>query len=540
VHPADPANVYPYQNLQYAGVNYDSAHNIMMFGVSTWGDWATPSDVSFTIYIDCGVADTNQYLPSPPNPANTPNPNWGICSGLPDGKWDFAVVSSDFGSISQYWLGNTGVSSTDTFATFYLNLTAGKVGGSYYTNLLTGDELDTRLFNTNVMFIPVAPYRMGFGTTSGTTPRPFNYKIETCPGWAPACGLMNGFNADSAGTDASPFHFDPTAQGLDFGYDWLSNDLNGSTLPVAFNTANLTANGSLGALLLHHHNAAGQRAQVVLLSPDGSAQGSDIAVSASAAPGTPALNQNVTMTVHVVNNGPAAATGVTVTGTGPSSLQYVSDDGGGAFDSASGIWTVGSLANGGSATLHITVKYTQSGPATMTFQVTSSTPLDPNSANNLAIAAVNVPSSADLSVTKNVDKLSPGLENVTFTITVANAGPDTAYNVVVTDLLNSGFQFVSATPSAGSYNPANGQWTFASLGIGGTETLTLVAKVTTIGALSNTATVSSATADPSGANNQAVLNFATIQPIPLAGPVGLLLLAALLAVAGTLALRRLS
>ncbi len=523
VHPADPANIAPYQNLQYAGVNYDSADNIMMFGVSTWGDWATPSDVSFTIYVDCGVSDAS-----------------GVCTGAPDGIWDRVIVSSDFGSISSYWAGQS-YSPNDSFASFYWNLATNGIGASYYTNLLNAAQQDTRLYNTNVMFIPVAPYRMGFGTTSGTTARAFNYKIETCPGWAPACGLMNGFNADSAGTDASPFHFDPTAQGLDFGYDWLSNDLNGSTLPVTFNTANLTANGSLGALLLHHHNAAGQRAQVVLLSPDGSAQGSDIAVTASAAPGNPAINQNVILTVHVVNNGPAAATGVTVTGTGPSSLQYVSDDGGGAFNASSGVWTVGSLANGGAATLHITVKYTQSGPATVTFQVSGSTPLDPNPANNLAFAAIAVGAQADLSVTKTVDNASPLLNsNVTFTITVANAGPDTAYNVVVTDLLNAGFQFVSATPSAGSYNPANGQWTFASLGIGGQETLTLVAKVTIVGPLTNSATVASATADPSAANNQAALNFSTAQLIPLAGPAGLLLLAALLALAGAVALRRLS
>ena len=518
VHPADPAEIAPYQNLQYAGVNYDSADNIMMFGVSTWGDWATPSDVSFTVYIDCGVAD----------------PSTGICTGAPDGNWDFAVTSSDFGSISSYWAGQS-YNPNDSFSSFYWNLNAGTIGSSYYLNLLTGAQQDTRLFNTNVMFIPVAPRRMGFGTTAGTTPRPFNYYIETCPGWAPACGALYGFNIDSTGT----FHFDPTNQGLDFGYDWLSNDLNGSILPVNFNTANLTANGSLGALLLHHHNAAGTRAQIVLLSPDGSAQGSDLAVTASAAPGNPALNQNVVMTVHVVNNGPNAATGVTVTASGPASLEYVSNDGGGAFNSSTGVWTIGSLANGGSATLHVTVKYTQSGPESMTFQVTNSTPLDPNPANNLAIAAVTVAGLADLSVTKTVDNNSPALNsNVTFTITVSNAGPDTAYNVVVTDLLNSNFQFVSATPSAGSYNPANGQWTFASLGIGATETLTLVAKVTLLGSLTNTVTVTSATADPSAANNTAVLNFA--QLIPLAGPVGLLVLAALLALGGVLALRRLS
>jgi len=54
-----------------------------------------------------------------------------------------------------------------------------------------------------------------------------------------------------------------SAPGLDFGGGILFDDLSGAQIPVNFNVANLTANGSLGALLLHHHNKVGSTAEVL-------------------------------------------------------------------------------------------------------------------------------------------------------------------------------------------------------------------------------------------------------------------------------------
>ena len=42
--------------------------------------------------------------------------------------------------------------------------------------------------------------------------------------------------------------------------------------------------------------------------------------------------------------GSATATGVTATESLPAGLTYVSDDGQGSYDSATGIWTIGTLA----------------------------------------------------------------------------------------------------------------------------------------------------------------------------------------------------
>ena len=56
------------------------------------------------------------------------------------------------------------------------------------------------------------------------------------------------------------------------------------------------------------------------------------------------MGDETTFTVSVVNQGPDAATGVVVTDTLPAGLTYVSDTAGGAFDAATGIWTIGDVA----------------------------------------------------------------------------------------------------------------------------------------------------------------------------------------------------
>src|SRR6185369_572638 len=98
---------------------------------------------------------------------------------------------------------------------------------------------------------------------------------------------------------------------------------------------------------------------------------------------TPLVGSNVVFTVTVNNNnaapGVSTATGVTVKDVLPAGLTYVSDDSGGAYNSGTGIWTVGTLAPGASATLHITATVTTGGTKTNFAQVQTANQIDTDS-----------------------------------------------------------------------------------------------------------------------------------------------------------------
>lgn len=87
-------------------------------------------------------------------------------------------------------------------------------------------------------------------------------------------------------------------------------------------------------------------------------------------------------------------------------------------------------------------------------------------------------SSADLSIAKSVDDANPtNGDNITFTITVTNNGPNSASNITVSEVLSPAFVFVSSNASQGSYNANTGIWNVGSLSNGGTATLTITVTV---------------------------------------------------------------
>lgn len=110
---------------------------------------------------------------------------------------------------------------------------------------------------------------------------------------------------------------------------------------------------------------------------------------------------------------------------------------------------------------------------------------------------------ADLSVTATVapDPVTAG-ENLTFTITVSNAGPAAASNVTLTDTLPAGATLVSATASQGTCG--GGSPVTCSLGgiaSGAIATVSLVVTPTQTGTASLTTSVAATENDPNPANN---------------------------------------
>ena len=96
---------------------------------------------------------------------------------------------------------------------------------------------------------------------------------------------------------------------------------------------------------------------------------------------------------------------------------------------------------------------------------------------------------ADLSLTKSVSNTSPNVgENVTYTIVVTNAGPSTATDVEVLDILPAGLQFISSADFINTNGTLTGQ--ILNLPVGSPKTLTFIAKVTGNQLIANKAEVS--------------------------------------------------
>jgi uncharacterized repeat protein (TIGR01451 family) len=125
----------------------------------------------------------------------------------------------------------------------------------------------------------------------------------------------------------------------------------------------------------------------------------------------------------------------------------------------------------------------------------------------------NIASQADLSLSMgdSPDPLAVGDELI-YTLTALNLGPSTATNVILTDTLPSNAQFVSA--STGCYRAGNTvTCSQGSLASGNSAAVTIVIRPQSEGTLSNSASVSSDTADNvSGNNVTAADTTVTAQP----------------------------
>ncbi|HEX3146060.1 MAG TPA: DUF11 domain-containing protein, partial [Pyrinomonadaceae bacterium] len=138
--------------------------------------------------------------------------------------------------------------------------------------------------------------------------------------------------------------------------------------------------------------------------------------------------------------------------------------------------------------------------------------------------------SADLAITKldSPDPVIPG-SNITYVLQVSNGGPTAATDVTVTDLIPGETNFVSASVLSSSNFGGNGWQTTpptggtgtvlfkkASLAAAETATFQIVVKVnstlTSAMTITNTATVSSPTADPNPANNSATTTTTVTPP----------------------------
>ncbi|MEI6577662.1 MAG: HYR domain-containing protein, partial [Bacteroidota bacterium] len=218
------------------------------------------------------------------------------------------------------------------------------------------------------------------------------------------------------------------------------------------------------------------------------------------------IGENVTYTITVTNNGPSDAQAVVANDVLPAGLTFVSATPSTGSWSAP-YWTIGTLANTGTATMTLVAKVNNNvphGTSIINTATVSSTTTDPTPDNNTSSFGFAAIASADLSITKTAtpDPVIAG-QNVTYTITVTNNGPSDAQAVVANDVLPAGLTFVSATPSTGSWTSPN--WTIGTLANSGTATMTLLAKVNSDveddALITNNVSLLSITTDPVSGNN---------------------------------------
>ena len=265
--------------------------------------------------------------------------------------------------------------------------------------------------------------------------------------------------------------------------------------------------------------------------PAAKAQEADMAVTKTADADQAPAGSDVTYTITVYDNGPDNADNATLTDTLPSGTTFVS------LSSPAG-WTcstpnVGSggtvictypslpVTGGDIFTLVVNIPSNTSPGTTFTNKATvSSTTFDPSDENNEASAATTVPgTNADIRVTKVASAGQVFADsNVTYTIQVSNAGPDTAVSAELFDTLPLDMTFVSLSQSS-SPGPL---WSCSTppVGTGGSivcttpslaendlTTFTLVGHIPSTASVgtnyNNSALGSSSTSDPDGGNNTA-------------------------------------
>ena len=168
----------------------------------------------------------------------------------------------------------------------------------------------------------------------------------------------------------------------------------------------------------------------------------DLELTKTADVSTAANGDVVNFSLTVTNNGPDDATGVSVEDVVPGGLSYNSSSPSkGSYNDATGIWTIGSMANGASETIVINMTVMDiSSPITNFAQVETadqddvdSTPgndsngtPDEDDEDDVTIMPEGG-EFADLELTKTSNVSEFGLfEHVFFTITVVNNGPQTA------------------------------------------------------------------------------------------------------------------
>ncbi|HEV7764079.1 MAG TPA: DUF11 domain-containing protein [Thermoanaerobaculia bacterium] len=266
-------------------------------------------------------------------------------------------------------------------------------------------------------------------------------------------------------------------------------------------------------------------------------------------PATASTNTQLAYTITVTNAGPNAAVDVELNDVLPAGTTFVSLV-------APGAWSCTTPAPNAAGTVTCTrlsmpvqsdvFTLTINGPATSANVANTAIVTSANegaAGNESSTANTLVSGGADLTITKTGPPSVPTGGQINYTITVDNGGPDSATNVVATDILPAGVTFVSATPSQGSCSGTTTvTCTLGTIANGASATIVLTVNVTAPegSSIVNTATVDSDETDPTptDATDTATVGVgANVAGVPTASEWALLMLAMMLAAFAVIRLR---
>lgn len=298
------------------------------------------------------------------------------------------------------------------------------------------------------------------------------------------------------------------------GWSGLTVPVGSNTLALTFNATVLAPSGSPGEFT-HYVQVTASDWPDVDSTPDNDDgdQSEDDEAAVSAGPlqadlsltkeivggnTTPNAGEAIQFEINVSNAGPDTATGVVVVDQLLSGFGYQSHTAtSGTYDPLTGFWQLGSLDDGDTHTLVITVLVRPTGIHSNTSQIYASDALDPDSTpangvsseddqGDVVVVPVQV---VDLSLSMEVDQIDPAIgQEVVFGLRVDNAGPSRATAVQVRDLLPSGFSYVSDN-GEGSYDPSTGLWVIGTLNAGDFGMLQIRARVNALGVHTNRAEI---------------------------------------------------
>jgi uncharacterized repeat protein (TIGR01451 family) len=200
------------------------------------------------------------------------------------------------------------------------------------------------------------------------------------------------------------------------------------------------------------------------------------------------VGEIATGTVELVNQGPDDATGVAAEVTCPRDIAYVSHSGDGAFDSATGVWTVGDLDVGAEVSLDMVITVDTVGEWICRAEVSTADQEDVDSVpgdgggddwDDATVAATTTGDGElidlELTLTAELTELTVG-DTTTWTVDLLNQGPDDATGVAVVVTCPADVTYVSHGGD-GAFDSATGVWTVGDVNVGANLALAITTTV---------------------------------------------------------------